>query len=40
LDEKKFSDEKVKFGEKVLNDKKQEFFEKFLTELIKKSQGG
>ncbi|MCX5708112.1 MAG: SurA N-terminal domain-containing protein [Candidatus Omnitrophica bacterium] len=40
VDEKKFSEEKVKFGEKVLNDKKQEFFDKFLTELIKKSQGG
>jgi hypothetical protein len=40
LDEKKFSEEKVKFSEKVLSDKKTEFFDKFLAELIKKSQGG
>jgi peptidyl-prolyl cis-trans isomerase D len=40
LDEKKFAEEKVKFGEKVLSDKKQDFFDKFLTELLKKSQGG
>ena len=38
LDEKKFSEEKVKFGEKLLEEKKQEFFDNFLKELIKKSQ--
>ena len=39
LDEKKFSEDKIKFSEKLLSEKKQEFFEKFLKELIKKSQG-
>jgi len=38
LDEKKFAEEKVKFREKLLDEKKQEFFDKFLKELIKKSQ--
>jgi hypothetical protein len=38
LDEKKFSEEKVKFAEKLLNEKKQEFADKLLQELIKKSQ--
>jgi len=38
LDEKKFSEDKAKFGEKMLNDKKQEYFDKFLKELTKKAQ--
>jgi parvulin-like peptidyl-prolyl isomerase len=38
LDEKKFVEEKTKFSEKLLDGKRQEFFEKFLKELIKKAQ--
>ena len=38
LDQKKFAEEKLKFSEKLLDEKKQEFFDKFLKELIKKSQ--
>ena len=39
LDEKKFFEDKVKFSEKLLGEKKQEFFDNFLKELIKKAQG-
>ncbi|MFH0827667.1 MAG: peptidyl-prolyl cis-trans isomerase, partial [Candidatus Omnitrophota bacterium] len=39
LDEKKFSEDKTKFSEKLLEEKKQEYFDNFLKELVKKSQG-
>ncbi len=39
LDEKKFFEDKIKFSGKLLGEKKQEYFDKFLKELIKKSQG-
>jgi peptidyl-prolyl cis-trans isomerase D len=38
LDEKKFSEDKAKFTAKLLFDKKQEYFDKFLAELMKKAQ--
>ena len=38
LDEKKFSEDKIKFSRKLFDEKKQEYFNKFLKELIKKSQ--
>ncbi len=39
LDEKKFSEDKTKFSEKLLEEKKQEYFDNFLKDLVKKSQG-
>jgi peptidyl-prolyl cis-trans isomerase D len=38
LDEQKFTEEKEKFSQKLLLQKKEEYFSKFLEELIKKSQ--
>lgn len=39
LDEKKFSEDKVKFEEKLLKQKKDEYLEKFFAELLKKALG-
>ena len=39
LDEKKFSEDRTKFAEKLLSQKKQEYFDKFFTELMKKARG-
>jgi len=39
VDEKKFAEEKETFGKKLLAEKKQEFFSKFMGELIRKAQG-
>jgi hypothetical protein len=38
VDEKKFAEEKKSFSQKLLMQKKEEYFSKFLEELIKKSQ--
>jgi peptidyl-prolyl cis-trans isomerase D len=38
VDEKKFAEEKEKFTQKLLLQKKEEYFSKFLEEVIKKSQ--
>jgi tRNA A22 N-methylase len=38
IDEKKFEKEKKEFGENILNEKKNQAFMKFFTELKKKAQ--
>jgi hypothetical protein len=38
IDEKKFESEKSDFGQKILSQKKQEHFTRFIEELKKKAQ--